>query len=258
MSIVEQEARRLEEWDNTPDIQELLSVLSDGDILEIGCGTGRIIEDLAESLTRSHFTGLDIQGYFIEIAQRKGISNAEFVEADALVNVFPPETFDYVIFRDSLHEIREHTGLSGVSISLRNAYSYLRPGGRIIIRDAVSHKLKKIKLELDQNMGEMFSLYVENSIDKVRYSETGEGILLDVADLTSFLGKRKKLEMNPELRFEKNKHFTVEEYDEILKETGFTQEEIRLYQFPPHLIPEGTTFDRDELPGTYCMLTYSK
>ena len=68
MSSIEQEARRREEWDNTPDIQELLSVLSDGDILEMGCGTGKIIEELSESLTRSHFTGLDIQGYFIEIA----------------------------------------------------------------------------------------------------------------------------------------------------------------------------------------------
>jgi len=180
------------------------------------------------------------------------------VEADALDNVFPPETFDYVVFRDSLHEIREHTGVSGVSTTLRNAYSYLRPGGRIIIRDAISHKPTKIKVELDRNMRDMISRYVENSLDKVPYSETAEGILLDVADLTSFLGKRKKLEMNPELRFEKNKHFTVEEYYEILKETGINKKEIRVYQYPTHRIPEGISFDRDELPGAYCMLTYSK
>ena len=81
------------------------------------------------------------------------------MEADALDNVFPPETFDYVVFRDSLHEIREHTGVSGVSTTLRNAYSYLRPGGRIIIRDAISHKPTKIKVELERHIRDMFSRY---------------------------------------------------------------------------------------------------
>jgi len=54
------EAKRLEEWDNTPDVIELLDVIKNGDILEIGTGTGKIIEELSKHLRNSKFTGIDI------------------------------------------------------------------------------------------------------------------------------------------------------------------------------------------------------
>ena len=95
MLNAQQEAKRLEEWDNTPDIQELLKEVSNGNILEIGCGTGRIIEDLAQTLKQSIFTGIDIQPYFIQIAQNKNIPNTRFLTADALENILPSQTFDY-------------------------------------------------------------------------------------------------------------------------------------------------------------------
>ena len=70
------ETKRLEQWNNTPDVLELLDVIVGGDILEIGTGTGKIIEELSKSLIGSKFTGIDIEAYFIQIAKRKGIKNA--------------------------------------------------------------------------------------------------------------------------------------------------------------------------------------
>jgi ubiquinone/menaquinone biosynthesis C-methylase UbiE len=130
-------AQRLENWDNTADVNELLSVIPEGRILEIGCGTGRIFEDLANHLPNSSFVGLDIDDFYLNIARQKNLRNSVFIYSSAIESIFPNQTFDVVLFRDSLHEIREQLGENGVRQTLQNASCYLKYGGMIIIRDAI-------------------------------------------------------------------------------------------------------------------------
>lgn len=68
-------------------------------ILDIGCGTGAIITDIA-SLTTGHITGIDIDGKRLEQAKTvtSPISHITLVEADALYLPFKDETFDLVVF----------------------------------------------------------------------------------------------------------------------------------------------------------------
>ena len=122
-------AQRLESWDNNADVKELLSVMTEGRILEIGCGTGRIIEDLTKHLRDSSFIGLDIDDFYLNIARQKHLRNAVFIHSNAIEPIFPDQTFDTVLFRDTLHEIQEHLGEKGLCQTLHNAFCYLKYGG---------------------------------------------------------------------------------------------------------------------------------
>ena len=48
------------------------------DLLDVGCGTGPMVELLAAEMPDKHYTGLDLTPRMIEVANAKGIGNARF------------------------------------------------------------------------------------------------------------------------------------------------------------------------------------
>ena len=52
-------------------------------VLDVGCGTGPVIELLSKKYPEKHFVGLDITPAMIEVAQSKRLPNAEFIVGDA-------------------------------------------------------------------------------------------------------------------------------------------------------------------------------
>ncbi|WP_058270942.1 class I SAM-dependent methyltransferase [Olsenella massiliensis] len=102
-------------------------------VLDVGCGTGPVIELLAKKYPEKHFVGLDITPAMIEAARSKGLSNAEFVVGDAESLPFGDEGFDAVLCSNSFH----HYPNPGAF--LREAHRVLRPGGKLILRDYTSN-----------------------------------------------------------------------------------------------------------------------
>lgn len=98
------------------------------DILEIGCGKGRITRDLARHAKQVVAT--DPDGAALEVA-RKSIAagNVEFIRAPTGVPDLPPQTFDIVIYTLSFHHVPEQD----MEASLQGAAGLLRPGGVIVI-----------------------------------------------------------------------------------------------------------------------------
>ena len=78
-------------------------------LLDIGCGTAHIIQELASSNRRSHFVGLDVSPAMLNIANTNlgSLSNVELVEGDGLNLPFPDCTFDTVITRLADYSPRE-------------------------------------------------------------------------------------------------------------------------------------------------------
>lgn len=70
-------------------------------LLDVGCGTGPVVELLAKKYPEKHFIGLDITPAMIEVAQSKGLSNAEFVVGDAENLPFGDGHFDAVLCSNS-------------------------------------------------------------------------------------------------------------------------------------------------------------
>lgn len=104
-------------------------------VLDVGCGTGPVIELLSKKYPEKHFVGLDITPAMIEVAQSKRLSNAEFIVGDAENLPFGDGSFDAVLCANSFH----HYPNPGAF--LREAHRVLRPGGKLILRDYTSNDI---------------------------------------------------------------------------------------------------------------------
>lgn len=89
---------------------KIFSVLKPGMVLlDVGCGTGHIIQDLGACVGGSSFVGLDVSSAMLEIANANtvGLSNVGFVEGDGFRLPFCDCVFDVVITRLADYSIKE-------------------------------------------------------------------------------------------------------------------------------------------------------
>lgn len=72
-------------------------------VLDIGCGSGRTTFAAARGAAPGLALGVDLSARMIDVArqaaQREGLPNARFVQADAQIHPFPEQTFDGAISR---------------------------------------------------------------------------------------------------------------------------------------------------------------
>jgi ubiquinone/menaquinone biosynthesis C-methylase UbiE len=108
--------------------------LSSGtDLLDCGCGPGKITVEFAQIVAPGQVVGIDIEAHQIELGRQRaselGISNIKFETSDICDLAFPPESFDAVF----AHAILYHLG--DPRRALREIHRVLKPGGLIGIRD---------------------------------------------------------------------------------------------------------------------------
>lgn len=104
------------------DVVDLLNPQPDERILDLGCGTGHLTHEIAE--TGATVVGLDQSTEMIEAA-REGYPDCKFVQADAREFSFD-EPFDAVFSNAALHWITEQDSV------LQSVVDVLRPGGRFV------------------------------------------------------------------------------------------------------------------------------
>lgn len=102
------------------------------DVLDVGCGTGAVIELLRGKYPEVRCTGLDLTPDMIAVAQAKGLANCSFVVGDAENLPFAAESFDAVLCSNSFHHYPDPAAF------FAGAHRVLRPGGRLILRDYTS------------------------------------------------------------------------------------------------------------------------
>ena len=99
------------------------------DVLDVGCGTGAVIELLREKHPEAHYVGLDLTPDMIAVARAKNLDGAEFVVGDAEDLPFADESFDAVLSSNSFHHYPNPEKF------FEGVHRVLRPGGRLILRD---------------------------------------------------------------------------------------------------------------------------
>ncbi|MBQ6520464.1 MAG: class I SAM-dependent methyltransferase [Anaerolineaceae bacterium] len=118
--------------DDYPPILEELEQEPFDTLLDVGCGTGPMIELLAAKYPEKHYTGLDLTPKMIEVANAKQLPNAIFRVGDSENLPFKPNSFDAVICTNSFHHYpNPQKFFDGV-------HRVLKPGGRLILRDYTS------------------------------------------------------------------------------------------------------------------------
>jgi 2-polyprenyl-3-methyl-5-hydroxy-6-metoxy-1,4-benzoquinol methylase len=94
-----------------PLVPELTDQLAKGiRMLDVGCGSGRILNRLAELYPKSQFTGMELSpeaiGNARSEAAQKGLRNIEFIVRDLsdFHETAEPEAFDFITTFDAIHD----------------------------------------------------------------------------------------------------------------------------------------------------------
>lgn len=100
-------------------------------ILDMGCGPGRLLRTLHDSFPAARITGVDLSPYMLERAAALSPDGVRLVHADSSATPFPTESFDAVA---ALHHLG-HVPAPVARAILHEAHRILRPGGRLLVVD---------------------------------------------------------------------------------------------------------------------------
>ena len=122
-------------------LMDLLSGSRVGDLLDVGTGTGRILELLAPQA--DHALGLDLSREMLAIARAKldkaGLRNCELRQGDMYQLPLAPRSVDAVTFHQVLHF--GETPAAAIAEAAR----VLKPGGRLLVADFAAHELVSLR-----------------------------------------------------------------------------------------------------------------
>jgi len=158
-----------------PLVPGLAERLADGiDVLDVGCGSGRIMNRLAELHPASRFTGIDLSvtaiGVARETARGKGLGNIEFIARDLsdFDATADPQAFDLVTTFDAVHDQARPLNL------LKGIYRTLRSDGVYLMQDirGSSH----VHQNLDHPIGTFLYTISTMHCLTVSLAQNGEGL----------------------------------------------------------------------------------
>ena len=104
-------------------------------VLDVGCGSGRVLNRLAGSFPKSRFVGKDLSEEAIAGARREasqaGLENVEFVVADlsGFDETADPESFDFITTFDAVHDQSKPLNV------LKGIHRALAPDGVYLMQD---------------------------------------------------------------------------------------------------------------------------
>jgi arsenite methyltransferase len=120
-----------------------LSLRGDEHVLDMGCGRGAVLVEVARHVPRGRAVGVDLwrsrdqSGNDIETtrlnAQAAGVADVvDLYTSDLRELPFPDDSFDVVVSSLAIHNIPDRAGRDR---AIDEALRVLRPGGRIVIAD---------------------------------------------------------------------------------------------------------------------------
>jgi ubiquinone/menaquinone biosynthesis C-methylase UbiE/DNA-binding transcriptional ArsR family regulator len=112
-------------------------------LLDLGTGTGRMLELLAPQIERG--IGIDLSHAMLELArarlERAGFKHCSVRQGDIFNLVLPAQSFDVVIIHQVLHFLDDSAP------AIREAARMLQPGGRLLVVDFAPHDLEFLRDE---------------------------------------------------------------------------------------------------------------
>lgn len=158
------------------------------DLLDVGTGTGRMLELFGPSIT--HGEGIDLSTEMLSVAranlQRSGLNNCTVRKADIYQIPFPTASFDAL----TIHQVLHFLDRPGRAIG--EAARLLRPGGFFLLVDFAPHSQESLRHEHEHRRmgfddGEVTSWFEANDMTLIN-NETLPGDPLTIA---IWLGKKK-------------------------------------------------------------------
>lgn len=145
-------ARLAPEWDRLRSLHAPETAVNDAilealgpkpvrDLLDLGTGTGRMLQLLAPRAARA--VGLDASHAMLSVAranlERAGLTRVELRQGDIYAPPFGRDSFDLVVIHQVLHY------LDDPARAIREAAHLLTPGGRMLVVDFAPHGLEFLR-----------------------------------------------------------------------------------------------------------------
>jgi ubiquinone/menaquinone biosynthesis C-methylase UbiE len=108
-----------------------------GRILDVACGTGRTLLQMASTLPSAKLYGLDLSPYYLQVARKllRDVADASLVAENAEHMPFCDDYFDAVTSVYLFHELPRNARRN----VFREMFRVIRPGGLIVIQDSAQH-----------------------------------------------------------------------------------------------------------------------
>lgn len=158
-----------------PLVPELGEHLTAGtEMLDVGCGRGRILNRLAELYPQSRFTGIDLSSEAVlsawEEASQKKLRNVEFIVADLsrFDETAEIEAFDFVTTFDAIHDQAKPLNV------LKGIYRTLRASGVYLMQDIKGSSY--VHKNLDHPLGPLLYTISCMHCMTVSLAQQGEGL----------------------------------------------------------------------------------
>lgn len=205
----------------------ILPFVKEGNIMEVGCGCGTVLELLSRYQPESNVYGTDISDTMLKRSKERKYTNNNItiLKAEAKEEVFKEKTLDTIIFCSVLHEVYSYSGYSqkNVEDTIENAYKMLKPNGRLIIRDGVKPEEKTIyiKFKKEEVEKKFYRFAEEFGPYRIEYKKEEDLVKLKKHDAMEFLSKYTYNEnWDIEVK-EKFGALTKEEYCSMIEKKGF-------------------------------------
>ena len=117
-------------------LQRMLRGVRGGKILDVGCGTGRLIRQLLDR--GAEIVGLDISPEMLKIARKK-FKKTTFIEGNIENMPFPDDNFNIVIASFVIVHLKD------LRKAFDEVYRVLKPGGIFIVTNINQRKSPKLK-----------------------------------------------------------------------------------------------------------------
>ena len=161
-------------------VLDAIAVQNGDRVLEIGCGTGRLIGEMANSIDRGYLEGVDFSDAMVAIAEKR---NRRYI-ASELIKITKGD-FDELEYEsgcfDKACSVNTIYFWSQPEITARRIVHILVPGGVVALAFEDIQQLRKKKLS-----AEIFRLY---TVEEVLELLTNAGFLGDIEVLTRKRGK---------------------------------------------------------------------
>jgi ubiquinone/menaquinone biosynthesis C-methylase UbiE len=123
-----------------PPITEHLGATGDAGgkrLLDVACGTGRTLAQLALAHPELKLFGLDLSPYYLREAREvlDGVADVSLVADNAEAMPFAEASFDIVTSVYLFHELPKHARRNAIA----EMYRVLRPGGLLVIEDSAQY-----------------------------------------------------------------------------------------------------------------------
>lgn len=272
---------------------KILDYVVGKNIIDIGPGGGALMDLTVERFPEANVLGADIATNEVEALLKKKHKYKKpwnVIKADA-VNInqyekeigkyFNDEPVETFIFSSVIHHIFTFNEIDGsgfrhesIGLALKNAFSLLKPGGRIIIRDGImsepKNKKRIIKFKNSKDMEILDSYCQKFNGRKVSYEKlSDDSVKMLVNDAMEFLYTYTwgPDSFNHEVK-EQFGYFTPSEYKNFIKETLGDEANIILWEnylqdgYSENLLAKIDFFDEDleevELPDSTCFCVIEK